>query len=106
MLHRARAFLNPGGYFFLVLPLACTTNSRYLTHPTLISLFTTLGFTLIQHRGTESSRAKGKAAGTGASRVAYWLFRMEAETVSNEANLFKKRKIIEDGAGMNNFSIV
>jgi len=38
------------GHVFIVLPLACVTNSRYLTNEMFVTLMTSLGFKLIQHK--------------------------------------------------------
>ena len=46
MLLHAHHYLRPGSYVYLVLPLACVTNSRYLTHEHLRAILHSTGYSL------------------------------------------------------------
>jgi len=53
ILLREKDHSNPqdlGGLLFLVLPLACTANSRYLTQELLLEILEALGFKLLEHK--------------------------------------------------------
>lgn len=73
---------------FLVLPLPCVENSRYLDDDLLLRILYSLGFTLNKRKST--------------SKLCYYLFTMTRE---DNRTTFKKQKI-RDGASMNNFCIV
>jgi 25S rRNA (adenine2142-N1)-methyltransferase len=73
---------------FLVLPLPCIDNSRYLNEQHLLRILKSLGF---------SMRNKKKT-----SKLCYYLF-----TLSDTSSTFKTgKKKLRDGPGMNNFCIV
>jgi 25S rRNA (adenine2142-N1)-methyltransferase len=83
---------SPSSLLFLVLPLPCITNSRYLSRGLLIQIMAEVGFSMVHER----SKAGGK--------VGYWLFKW-AEPVAPTARTRRKR-IICDGPGKNNFAVV
>ena len=94
MLKRTTLFLrrsngNEGIFpaLFIVLPLPCVENSRYLTTQHFLSIMASLGYGL-----KESKQSK---------RIAYWLFKWTGAI--NETSW--KKKIIQDGAKRNNFAI-
>lgn len=73
---------------FLVLPLPCVANSRYLDEATLLQIMVNLGFSLTKKKDT--------------SKLCYYFF-----TLTGEANHVKSQKrLIRDKPGMNNFCIV
>jgi 25S rRNA (adenine2142-N1)-methyltransferase len=47
MLAHARSFLKPNGMIYIVLPLPCITNSRYLTHTHFLHIMDSLEFRLV-----------------------------------------------------------
>ncbi|ODN95694.1 hypothetical protein L198_04312 [Cryptococcus wingfieldii CBS 7118] len=77
---------------FLVLPLPCLRNSRYLTIPAFVQLMKVVGFDLVQER----YKANGK--------VGYWLWRW-AESVG-DASPWRKKAVMLDGPKKNNFAVV
>lgn len=108
MLMHAHHYLRPGGYVCLILPLACVTNSRYMTHEHLGALVRSAGFTVERN---EDSR-----------RLTRWLLRQAAPrnaspapahlTLAEAARFrfwddtpFKKRELVP-GATRNNFCIL
>jgi 25S rRNA (adenine2142-N1)-methyltransferase len=77
-------------YLFLVLPLACITNSRYLTEERLSYIMHALGFRLSKQKTS--------------SKLYYslWMF----EPAENNAGQFQIRKEeLRSGASRNNFAI-
>jgi len=48
MLIRPHQFIKPSGYLYLVLPLACVSNSRYLTHERLTTLLSSCGWNVVK----------------------------------------------------------
>ncbi|KAI9592905.1 putative methyltransferase-domain-containing protein [Syncephalis fuscata] len=99
MLRRVIEFLRPNGagYLFLVLPLPCINNSRYLDHDLLIDIMKTIGMDqLVAHHFS--------------SRLAYYLFQRDTTSACSlaSANTSKKftKKEIRPGGKRNNFCIV
>ncbi|KAJ8654399.1 hypothetical protein O0I10_009968 [Lichtheimia ornata] len=90
MLIHSRDFLLDNGLLFLVLPLPCITNSRYMSHDHLLQMMNDIGYTTcIQHHFS--------------NKLAYYLFQLDNNTKTYPAF---KRKVLSDGGGKNNFSIV
>jgi 25S rRNA (adenine2142-N1)-methyltransferase len=77
---------------FIVLPYPCVSNSRYTTAESFKQLVTGLGFKLEQEQWRSGSK------------VAYWLFRWDGAT--RDVSQFKKKRILNDGATRNNFTIL
>lgn len=84
ILRHSTRFLVPGtGILYLVLPLPCVQNSRYMDHELLIEMMTSLGYTtLIQHHF--------------AKKLAYYAFRLETVPKNNKGSkavrpLFSKK---------------
>jgi len=73
---------------FVVLPLPCVDNSRYLTRERFLEIMESLGYSL---RNSKESK-----------RMAYWLFHYTATGIEEKT---WKKKIIRDGGGRNNFAI-
>jgi 25S rRNA (adenine2142-N1)-methyltransferase len=73
---------------FLVLPLPCVANSRYLDEHALLGVMLNLGFTLAKKKDT--------------LKLCHYLFTF---TAKGNDRKFQKR-LIRDGPGMNNFCIV
>ena len=73
---------------FLVLPLPCVENSRYLDEPLLINIMANLGFSLRKEKKT--------------SKLCYYLFSLTGPSNGKKSS---KRKV-RDGPAMNNFCIV
>ncbi|XP_033099184.1 25S rRNA (adenine(2142)-N(1))-methyltransferase-like isoform X2 [Anneissia japonica] len=88
MLQKCHRFCKKMGYLVIVLPLACVTNSRYLTHDHLVDIMDSLGFTLIS---SHNSR-----------KLSYKMFQLTEESMQKT---FKKQ-IVNKGTKCNNFSIV
>ena len=93
MLKRVTKFLRAGDgqtlpLLFLVLPLPCIDNSRYLDEPRLLQMMESLGFAMINRKITP--------------KLCYHLFSL---TGSGSGARFEKKKI-RDKPGMNNFSVV
>jgi 25S rRNA (adenine2142-N1)-methyltransferase len=94
MLKRTTLFLRTSsgddGIFpalFVVLPLPCVENSRYLTTQHFLAIMASLGYLL-----KESKQSK---------RIAYWLFHWTG-TIKEVS---WRKKIIQEGTKRNNFAI-
>jgi len=72
---------------FIVLPLPCVSNSRYLTQERFLEVMKSLGYQML--RSKESKR------------IAYWLFQWGGQL---EEKTWKK-EVINDGKTRNNFAI-
>ena len=98
MLRRIPQFLHPSAtingcpfpYLFLVLPLPCVSNSRYLTEARLEEIMGSLGFNLTKTKKT--------------SKLFYSLWRHE--NIKSMGILSFKKKQMRSGASRNNFAIV
>ncbi|KAJ2725017.1 25S rRNA (adenine2142-N1)-methyltransferase [Coemansia sp. Benny D115] len=100
MLKQAARLLAPNGLLFLVLPLSCVNNSRYLDDQQLTKITDYLGFTELYHHHT--------------AKLAHYLYRL-TKTPPSPSSLSKstlpeqaefKKKLLHAGPGRNNFSIV
>jgi 25S rRNA (adenine2142-N1)-methyltransferase len=92
MLRMAYKMLSPQGLLFLVLPLPCVQNSRYLTFNHLKALMLAIGFVEIKERWKQDGK------------MSYWLYRKgdsSKQTVEN----FQKKVVFRQGK-RNNFSIL
>ncbi|KAL8277414.1 hypothetical protein RQP46_010136 [Phenoliferia psychrophenolica] len=88
LLH-AHSYLKPAGYLYLVLPLPCLTNSRYMTHERLEGILATTGW--------------AKAKQHDSAKLTYWLLkRTEGE---RDGKVWKKEEV-RKGVRRNNFCIV
>ena len=88
MLRRTRHFLIPKGILYLVLPLPCVTNSRYLNHQHLQFIMQSLGFHLTEHHFSK--------------KLAFYIWMLDESYHYQSV----PKKILRNGAGMNNFAIV
>jgi 25S rRNA (adenine2142-N1)-methyltransferase len=99
MLKRLTKFLRPpkeaaepststGPFLFLVLPLPCVENSRYVDEPLLLQIMKSLGFTKQYNKTT--------------TKLCYYLFTWSGKVVSRKSG----KKKLRDKPAMNNFSIV
>lgn len=87
MIIKTREHLNPGGLLYIVLPLACTENSRYLTHARFVEICQSLGYEMIVYKNSK--------------KLCFYLFKLiQIKTPT----LFKKTEI-NGGKKRNNFSI-
>lgn len=93
LIHRQLKTDSTSALLFLVLPLPCLTNSRYLSLTSLRELMKTVGFTLEK----EQWRPGGK--------VGYWLWRRCASQEAN-SDKWRKKAVLEDGPKKNNFAIL
>ena len=92
MCERFTKFLKTEGYLFVVLPLPCISNSRYMNAEIFKSLMSTLGYNQLKYHE--------------ANKVCYFLFqRQNDEGKANKKQFYKKLKV-RDGPKMNNFSII
>ncbi|PHZ14521.1 uncharacterized protein RHIMIDRAFT_199806 [Rhizopus microsporus ATCC 52813] len=80
-------------YLFLVVPLPCVTNSRYMTHEHLLEMMASIGYTNCIHHHFSN-------------KLAYYLFELVCKP--NTKNITWKKKIIpgKEGGARNNFCIV
>ncbi|WVW79047.1 hypothetical protein I302_101010 [Kwoniella bestiolae CBS 10118] len=83
----------PNSFLFLVLPLPCLANSRYLSLSTFQDLMRIIGFTL--------EREQWKPGG----KVGYWLWRKSAGELEGRDRWVRKT-VVKDGPKMNNFAVV
>ncbi|KAH8725192.1 putative methyltransferase-domain-containing protein [Phaeosphaeriaceae sp. PMI808] len=73
---------------FLVLPLPCVDNSRYLDEAMLLHIMTSLGFTKEYHKNT--------------SKLCYYFFSWSGQVERKKVD----KKKLRDGPAMNNFCVV
>ncbi|KAG0245654.1 putative methyltransferase-domain-containing protein [Mortierella sp. GBAus27b] len=99
MLRRTTRFLVPGtGILYLVLPLPCIQNSRYMDHELLVEMMVSLGYnTLVKHHF--------------AKKLAYYAFKLDTVAVKGKKGLRPGRplfpkKLRHDKPNRNNFCIV
>ncbi|BAO39687.1 UPF0657 nucleolar protein YBR141C [Kluyveromyces marxianus] len=81
-------------YLFIVLPLPCITNSRYMNRNRFCQMMEYLGYSEVRYRE--------------AKKLVYWLFDRDPSKKSKgtkEIAQFTKKTKIEDKPGMNNFAI-
>ncbi len=83
---------SPSSYLFMVLPLPCIANSRYITPERFAELLRTVGF--------EQVKSRWKVGG----KVAYWLFRWAAPQAGSDR--WRSKKVVNEGKRRNNFAIV
>lgn len=81
--------ISEGGYLFLVLPLPCIDNSRYITKDSLFEIFKSQGLHVVKEKETH--------------KLHYVLFQWDGRT--NDKFHFKKEQV-KMGGKRNNFSIV
>ncbi|PPQ69864.1 hypothetical protein CVT26_014141 [Gymnopilus dilepis] len=92
MLQLAHKILVPGGFLFLVLPLPCVANSRYLTFDSLKNLMGSIGFS--------EKRARWRKNG----KMAYWLYQ-KTSTSKVSGGSFCQKVVLRSGQ-RNNFAIL
>lgn len=80
-------------YLFLVVPLPCVTNSRYMTHEHMLSMMASIGYTKCIHHHFSN-------------KLAYYLFELVQKPSTR--SICWKKKILpgRDGGARNNFCIV
>ncbi|WFD21331.1 25S rRNA (adenine(2142)-N(1))-methyltransferase [Malassezia caprae] len=102
MLVHAHQYLRPGGYVYVVLPLACVTNSRYMTHEHLGAIVQSVGYDIVRQEDSQ--------------RLTRWLLQQRDPRATNavspdvaalfwDGTVFKKREL-RAGAQRNNFCIL
>ncbi|GAA6027745.1 hypothetical protein JCM8097_008013 [Rhodosporidiobolus ruineniae] len=89
MLLHAHSYLRPSGYLYLVLPLPCLTNSRYLSPERLRLILTSTGWDVAQQHDS--------------AKLTYWLLRRSQAGPDGQA---WKRESVREGVSRNNFVIV
>ncbi|KAI8813358.1 putative methyltransferase-domain-containing protein [Cladochytrium replicatum] len=99
MLQRAKLFLKPGGLLYIVLPLPCITNSRYLTHDHFLDIFAWLDLDLVTyHHSKKLASYVFKARGGVEPKP--------GSTKEGDKQTPFPKRLINDGPGRNNFVIV
>lgn len=93
MLLHAHKYLPPlsteaAGWLFLVLPLACVTNSRYCTHDRLRNILRSCGWAVVRQDDS--------------ARLTRWLCRETSKTWDKKR---WKKEEIKKGVSLNNFCI-
>jgi 25S rRNA (adenine2142-N1)-methyltransferase len=77
-----------GPFLFLVLPLPCVENSRYMDEPLLLQIMSNLGFT--------------KQYNKKSAKLCYYLFTWNGKVTTRRSG----KKKLRDKPAMNNFSVV
>lgn len=106
MLVHAHKYLTKTGLLYLVLPFACVSNSRYLTHERLTEIFSSAGYDVVRQSDSKrltrwlvrrkATAPKGKKLKAGEEAQAGW-----------DGKVFKKQEIVKQGKiGLNNFCIL
>ncbi|BGP24274.1 nucleolus protein [Rhodotorula toruloides] len=92
MLVHAHNYLLPNGYLYIVLPLPCLTNSRYLSHDRFSSILNSTGWDVVRKHDS--------------AKLTYWLVtRKEGEGAKGDGKVWKREEV-RSGVGRNNFVIV
>ncbi|EPQ29754.1 uncharacterized protein PFL1_02973 [Pseudozyma flocculosa PF-1] len=91
MLLHAHHYLRPGGYLYLVLPLPCLTNSRYLTHDHLRSIVSSAGYDVVVQDDSK--------------RLTRWLLKRKKSPRNKWDRTVYRKKELVGGAYRNNFAI-
>lgn len=93
MLVRPHDFLTAEGYLYVVLPLACVSNSRYLDHARLRSLLSACGWTVVEQEDS--------------ARLTRWICQRKSPVAKAKWNgtVFKKEPAVRQGSTYNNFCI-
>lgn len=92
MLLHAHDYLLPTGYLYIVLPLPCLTNSRYLSHERFASILDSTGWDVVRKHDS--------------AKLTYWLVRRkEGEAAKGDGEVWKREEV-RSGVGRNNFLIV
>lgn len=91
MLRQSRKHLKNGGHMFLVLPLPCVDNSRYMDENWLLSILKTVGYELVLQQHTP--------------KLAMYMMQAAEVDLSVEPKSFGK-DLIRGGKDRNNFAIV
>ncbi|GAA5859947.1 hypothetical protein JCM1840_001811 [Sporobolomyces johnsonii] len=97
MLLHAHSYLRPsaslGGYLYIVLPLPCLTNSRYLSHDHFRSILASTGWDVIKQHDS--------------AKLTYWLVRQreaDAEGKRGDGKVWKREEV-RAGVHRNNFTV-
>jgi 25S rRNA (adenine2142-N1)-methyltransferase len=90
MLLRTREFLSDSGLLYVVLPLPCLNNSRYLTHELFVEILKSMQMELEQHHFS--------------NRIAFYLFRRNDNLEFTRKDYPKK--LLKPKGKRNNFCIV
>jgi len=91
MILRAHDFLKPTGLLYIVLPLSCVNNSRYLTHERFQAMLASCGFGKVikQH---------------DSAKLTYWIIERTRES-GWDGTVFRKEEVLA-GVKRNNFAIL
>ena len=90
MLRLTREFLRPHGLLFLVLPLPCVENSRYLDNDMLVALLASVGFVVVAQK---RKLPDGK--------LAYYLCRATPPPERSDHLEFHAKRNIREGGNRN-----
>ncbi|SCV67529.1 BQ2448_5140 [Microbotryum intermedium] len=90
MLRRAHLYLKPQGLLFLVLPLPCLTNSRYMNHARLESILLTTGWAPVKKKDS--------------AKLTYWLCKRVGDGSGDGKSW--RREQLRGGIQRNNFAII
>lgn len=83
----------PTSLLFLVLPLPCVINSRYLSVTHLQEIMAVVGFELVKERWKNGGK------------VGYWLWAWREPRMGKVRKRFERKQVLEDGPKKNNFCI-
>lgn len=92
MLYRLQHFLKRRSLVFLVLPLPCTSNSRYLDHNHFTHMLAQLGYEQLRHHES--------------SKLYYGLYSLQNPPAESIPVSFRKKTLLHDKPAMNNFCIL
>ena len=92
MLRRVRRHLkDEGGKLFIVLPLACIENSRYMTHEHFLAILNALGYVVQEWHYSK--------------KLAYYVFVSEKVDERDVARAKLGKRVLKEGPNRNNFAI-
>jgi 25S rRNA (adenine2142-N1)-methyltransferase len=93
MLERCAVLLPPGGALFIVIPAACVTNSRYMSHVLFVRILLAVGFQLFRHKITPKL-------------ALYALTRSTCAAGEDEVKGLGCRRLCRTGKQRNNFTVL
>ncbi|WWC64171.1 uncharacterized protein I303_106779 [Kwoniella dejecticola CBS 10117] len=93
LIHKQLKNESSNAFLFMVLPLPCLTNSRYVSLASFNELMSVVGFTL--------EKEQWKLGG----KVGYWLWR-KCASEQDSSGKWRRKAILEDGPRRNNFAVI
>eukprot|EP00762_Andalucia_godoyi_P006262 ANDGO_05939.mRNA.1 25S rRNA adenine-N(1) methyltransferase len=92
MIARCEDLVKVGGLLYVVLPVACVENSRYLKHSLWLRMLKSVGFSVLDHRTS--------------SKLSFYVFQRTEDSLLRTAHHAFPKKLCRSGDSRNNFCVV